>query len=171
MPTTQLIVTATLSTPLGEMLVAATAHGLCLLEFADSGRVEPQLHRLENRLSATSAAGESSFFAALQAQLDEYFAGQRRHFTLPLVQPGTPFQQRVWTGLLGIPYGETRSYRALAAALGHPDAARAVGKANGDNPLAILIPCHRLVGAGGDLTGYGGGLWRKEKLLDLENNL
>ncbi len=102
-------------------------------------------------------------------QLEEYFAGRRRRFDLPLDLRGTPFQLRVWELLQGIPYGETRSYGELAQDLGRPGAARAVGAANGANPLAIVVPCHRVIGAGGALTGYGGGIERKRFLLELES--
>ena len=170
MQSDRVLLTATLDTPLGLMLAGATVQGVCLLEFVDSGRVEPQLRRLAGGLGAVSAPGESPFFSALRAQLDEYFTGLRRHFSLPLVLAGTPFQLRVWVALQSIPYGETRTYRALAAQIGSPDAARAVGSANGANPLAILIPCHRLTGADGKLTGYGGGLWRKRRLLEMERS-
>ncbi len=102
-------------------------------------------------------------------QLTEYFEGQRRSFDLPLDLRGTPFQLRVWKALLNIPYGETRSYGELALKLGSPGASRAVGAANGSNPVAIVVPCHRVIGTGGGLCGYGGGLDRKKSLLDLES--
>ncbi len=101
-------------------------------------------------------------------QLDEYFAGARREFSLPLLPRGTEFQRRVWRALETIPYGETRSYGGVAAAIGNPKAARAVGMANNRNPISIIIPCHRVIGAGGGLVGYGGGLDAKEFLLALE---
>lgn len=102
-------------------------------------------------------------------QLDAYFAGELTEFDLPLKLIGTPFQLRVWQRLRTIPYGETRTYGELAEALGHPGASRAVGLANGKNPVSIVVPCHRVVGAGGSLTGYGGGLGRKRRLLDFES--
>ncbi len=107
-------------------------------------------------------------FGEVTAQLAEYFAGRRTSFELPLDLLGTPFQRTVWTALCSIPYGETVSYGELAAALGRPTAARAVGMANGHNPIGIIVPCHRVVGSGGDLTGYGGGIERKRQLLDFE---
>ncbi|MEU6849265.1 methylated-DNA--[protein]-cysteine S-methyltransferase [Actinacidiphila alni] len=110
-------------------------------------------------------------FTAAKAQLDAYFAGELTEFDLPLSVSGTPFQQRVWAALRDIPYGETRSYGQLAAMLGNPTASRAVGLANGRNPVSIIVPCHRVIGAGGDLTGYGGGLSRKRLLLGLENGV
>jgi O-6-methylguanine DNA methyltransferase len=102
--------------------------------------------------------------------LEEYFAGTRKVFDIPLVLPGTPFQQKVWAGLQTISYGSTRSYREQAEAIGSPKAVRAVAKANGDNRIAILVPCHRVIGANGELVGYGGGLSRKQYLLKLESS-
>ncbi len=112
--------------------------------------------------------GEDAIIAKARRQLDAYFAGKLRAFDLPLAPRGTDFQQRVWTALLTIPYGVTRSYGQQAAAIGSPKAVRAVGLANGRNPIAIIIPCHRVIGANGSLTGYGGGMARKRLLLDLE---
>ncbi len=170
MPKENQIITARIQTPLGSMLAGAMGEGLCLLEFDDTPRVENQLRRLAKRLACIPAAGHSPFFDALRAQLDEYFAGQRRQFRLPLVLGGTPFQILAWAALQTIPYGQTRSYREQAEWIGKPAAVRALGKTNGDNPIAILVPCHRLVGSDGSLTGYGGGLWRKESLLKLERD-
>jgi methylated-DNA-[protein]-cysteine S-methyltransferase len=107
-------------------------------------------------------------FEATVEQLEQYFAGTRTEFTLPLAPRGTPFQRRVWDVLTTIPYGETRSYAQVAAAVGNPSAVRAVGLANGRNPISIVVPCHRVIGSDGSLTGYGGGLARKRFLLDLE---
>ncbi|HZJ26860.1 MAG TPA: methylated-DNA--[protein]-cysteine S-methyltransferase [Acidimicrobiia bacterium] len=109
-------------------------------------------------------------FADVAGQLDEYFAGTRRRFDVALRLEGTPFQRSVWSALREIPYGETTSYGALAAGIGRPGASRAVGLANGRNPVAIIVPCHRVIGANGTLTGYGGGLNRKRRLLDLEGD-
>jgi methylated-DNA-[protein]-cysteine S-methyltransferase len=107
-------------------------------------------------------------FAQACEQLSQYFAGERREFALPLHLGGTPFRQHVWDALRTIPYGETRSYGQIAKQIGRPDRARAVGTANGSNPVSIVVPCHRVIGADGSLTGYGGGLDRKRHLLDLE---
>lgn len=107
-------------------------------------------------------------FPALRTELSEYFEGKRKEFTLPLVAPGTAFQQAVWAQLRRIPYGTTLSYEELARRVDRPGAQRAVGTANGMNRIAILIPCHRVVNKGGALGGYGGGVWRKQRLLDLE---
>ena len=119
--------------------------------------------------AAPAAVAGIAPFPEVRAQLEEYFAGRRRDFDLPLAPVGTPFQRRVWQALREIPYGETVSYGALAARLGQPGAGRAVGLANGQNPISIVIPCHRVIGAGGALTGYGGGLERKRWLLALES--
>ena len=111
---------------------------------------------------------DDAAFTGITGQLDRYFAGELTDFDLPLAPRGTPFQLRVWAALSEIPYGETISYGELARYIGHPSAARAVGLANGRNPVAVIVPCHRVIGADGSLTGYGGGLERKRFLLDLE---
>ncbi|MFC6712713.1 methylated-DNA--[protein]-cysteine S-methyltransferase [Branchiibius cervicis] len=118
--------------------------------------------------TALGQAGSDPVLARAAAQLSEYFAGERQEFDLPLRPIGTDFQVRVWRALQQIPYGVTWSYRELATAVGNPSASRAVGLANGRNPLSIVIPCHRVIGADGSLTGYGGGVERKRWLLDLE---
>jgi methylated-DNA-[protein]-cysteine S-methyltransferase len=118
--------------------------------------------------AAPSDAAAVAPFPAVRAQLDDYFAGRRRDFDLPLAPAGTPFQRRVWQALLEIPYGQTESYGSLATRLGQPGASRAVGLANGQNRISIVIPCHRVIGSSGALTGYGGGLERKRWLLALE---
>jgi len=130
--------------------------------------LEAQLATLTRRLGAPLVPGRHRWLDALQTQLEEYFAGRRRAFDLPLVIRGTPFQEQVWRALLEIPCGETCSYRDIAVRIGHPGATRAVGTANGMNRIAIVIPCHRVVNADGRLGGYGGGVWRKQFLLDLE---
>src|SRR5664280_288544 len=164
----QLIVTTRILTPLGPMLSGATDDGICLLEFVDRRMLETQLERLSKLLNAECVPGFCKHFDRLSSQLEEYFSGKRREFDVPLVLPGTPFQQRAWAGLQMIPYGTTRSYKEQAETIGSPNAVRPVAKANGDNRIAIIIPCHRVIGADGDLTGYGGGLWRKQYLLNLE---
>jgi methylated-DNA-[protein]-cysteine S-methyltransferase len=116
----------------------------------------------------TSARSDPAGFADAEAQLRAYFAGERTEFDLPLAPSGTPFQLRVWEALRTIPYGETATYAELAAAVGKPTAFRAVGAANGRNPISVIVPCHRVIGADGTLTGYGGGLERKRVLLELE---
>jgi len=163
-----LITVTRIPTPLGPMLAGATEQGICLLEFADRRMVESQLDRLRKLLGAAILPGANPHLDTLSSQLTEYFAGTRTTFDVPLVAPGTDFQQRVWEELRTIPYGKTRSYQEQAEAIGRPSAVRAVARANGDNRISILIPCHRVIGKNGTLTGYGGGLWRKRYLLDLE---
>jgi AraC family transcriptional regulator, regulatory protein of adaptative response / methylated-DNA-[protein]-cysteine methyltransferase len=157
-----------IESPLGPLVAGATAAGICLLEFTTRRMLETQLRTLSRLLRLALAPGDNEHLAALRRELSAYFAGTLRRFTVPLVTPGTPFQQRVWDELRRIPYGATWSYHRLAAAVGHPGAARAVGRANGQNRTAILIPCHRVIMKDGRLCGYGGGLWRKQRLLDLE---
>jgi AraC family transcriptional regulator of adaptative response/methylated-DNA-[protein]-cysteine methyltransferase len=130
--------------------------------------IETQLDRVRRALGCEMEHGESQIFDLLRTQLDEYFLGNRREFSVPLLAPGTPFQTRVWAALRQIPAGTTTSYARLAESIGMPNAVRAVARANGDNRIAILIPCHRVIGSNGELVGYGGGLWRKKKLLELE---
>jgi AraC family transcriptional regulator of adaptative response/methylated-DNA-[protein]-cysteine methyltransferase len=153
----------------GPMVVATTEHGVCLLEFSDRRMLETQLRTLRRRFHAALLPGRNELVVTLQQQLNEYFSGKRKVFTVPLSHPGTPFQEKVWKALLDIPYGSTCPYRELAIRVGRPQAVRAVGTANGMNRIAILIPCHRVVNANGELGGYGGGLWRKRMLLELES--
>lgn len=155
-------------TPLGPMLAGAVDEGICLLEFTDRRMLETQVNRLKRILNAEFFPGQNKYFEKLNKQMKEYFAGTRKEFTVPLVLKGTDFQQKVWEALLQIPYGETRSYLEQAIAVGNPDAVRAVARANGDNRIAIIIPCHRVIGKNGELVGYGGGMWRKQFLLNLE---
>jgi len=154
--------------PIGPMLAGATAQGLCLLEFTDRDILETELKTLSKHLNAQIAKGNDKLFAPLQRQLSEYFEGKRKTFDIAMITPGTDFQQSVWKELRTIPYGVTRSYKQQSIALKKPDAIRAVAHANGTNRIAIIIPCHRVIGDNGSLTGYGGGLWRKKWLLDLE---
>ncbi len=155
--------------PLGPLIAGATEDGICLLEFSDRRMLETQIKRLKKYLSAEFIPGRNKHFEILNQQLQEYFAGVRKVFDLPLVTPGTEFQKQTWAELEKIPYGNTRSYGEQAMAMGNVKAVRAVAKANGDNRIGIIIPCHRVIAANGDLTGYGGGLWRKKFLLDLES--
>lgn len=152
-------------TPLGPMLMGTTSEGACLLEFTDRPMLETQLRRLVQRLDCVYVPGSNEIGNRLEAELQEYFAGTLRAFRTPLLTPGSEFQQRVWTALRGIAYGATRSYAEQARTIDAPAAVRAVARANGDNRIAIVIPCHRVLGADGTLTGYGGGLWRKRWLL------
>jgi len=153
------------SMALGPMIAVAGDEGICLLEFSDRRKLETELAQLRRHFGTPILPGSNDHLAALQRQLAEYFAGTRRTFDLPLAPHGTPFQHSAWTALRKIPYGTTRSYSEQAASLGRPTAVRAVARANGDNRIAIIIPCHRVIGADGKLSGYGGGLWRKEWLL------
>lgn len=155
-------------TPLGKMLALADEAGLRLLEFVDRRGLESEILRLRRRLKRTVVPGANAILEAAEAQLREYFAGERLTFDLPLAPVGSDFQRRVWAALQKIPPGRTRSYAQVAATIGRAGAQRAVGRANGSNPLAIVIPCHRVVGADGSLSGYGGGVWRKRRLLELE---
>ena len=159
---------AWIETPLGPMAAGDTDDALCLLEFTDRRMLEGQLETLKRRFDLPLLPGESPLFDDLRLQLKEYFAGNRKAFDLPLSYPGTDFQRGVWEALMQIPYGQTLSYAGLARKLGSPGSARAVGHANGLNRIAILIPCHRVIGADGGLGGYGGGLWRKLRLLETE---
>jgi AraC family transcriptional regulator of adaptative response/methylated-DNA-[protein]-cysteine methyltransferase len=162
------VILTRLLTPLGPMIAGATDEGLCLLEFLDRRMLEEQLKRVARLLPGPLTPGRHVLLDRTGDELRRYFAGELREFTVPLAAPGSEFQRRVWDGLRRIPYGATRSYAEQAAAIGRPDAVRAVARANGDNRIAIVIPCHRVVGSDGRLTGYGGGLWRKRWLLNLE---
>ncbi|RUL89779.1 bifunctional transcriptional activator/DNA repair enzyme AdaA [Tautonia sociabilis] len=157
-----------LDTPLGPMVAGATEAGVALLEFADPGRLEPQAEAVRRALGCLAAPGRHEWLDRLASELAEYFDGRLSAFSVPLILSGTPFQALAWEYLRTIPYGETRSYSEQARAIGRPSAVRAVGRANGQNRLAILVPCHRVVAADGRLRGYGGGLWRKQFLIDLE---
>ena len=163
-----MIKTTKITTPLGEMIAAATEAGICLLEFSDDKIVNEELTELKELLVAEIKEGRSRHLRHLKKQLKEYFSGKRKFFDLPLVTPGSDFQKAVWDELLKIPYGETVSYHQQAEAINKPGAVRAVGSANGSNRIAIVIPCHRVIGADGALVGYGGGLQRKRWLLDHE---
>ena len=158
----------TLESPVGELLVAATPAGLVRIVYADRAPEERLLQQLASRVSprVLRAPGKVDF---ARRQLDEYFDGRRRDFELDTDWSlMAPFQRRVLGRTAAIPYGQVSTYGAVAAAAGNPRAARAAGAALGANPIPIVIPCHRVVGASGSLTGYGGGIWRKERLLELE---
>jgi O-6-methylguanine DNA methyltransferase len=146
--------------PVGPLFLAASAKGLVRLEF------EARMMKLDS--NAIELRESKAALAPFIRQLDQYFAGERREFTIPLDLRGTEFQLACWRALLEIPYGETRSYADIARAIGHPKAFRAVGMSNNRNPVAIVVPCHRVIASGGSLCGYGGGLDIKRKLLDLE---
>jgi O-6-methylguanine DNA methyltransferase len=155
--------------PVGPLLVSATASAVCGLSFCEAGDLQRRMQGLRERHQTSLATEGDSPLEALQAQLREYFQGRRREFTVPLSYVvGSEFQQRVWAALCEIPYGDTWSYLQLAVRVGDALATRAVGYANGANPIAIVVPCHRVINADGGEGGYGGGLWRKRILLDLE---
>ncbi|MFH8798866.1 methylated-DNA--[protein]-cysteine S-methyltransferase [Streptomyces sp. NPDC017936] len=149
-----------IDSPYGPLTLVADDGALCGLYMTEQRHRPPQ---------ESFGARDDTLFHAAEEQLEAYFAGELTEFTLELRLHGTPFQRTVWSELRRIPYGETRTYGELAAVLGNPAASRAVGLANGRNPVGIIVPCHRVVGASGGLTGYGGGLDRKRRLLDLES--
>ncbi len=156
-------------TPLGPMLVGATDDALCLLEFVDRRMLPTQIERIRKGMGAVFIADRNRVIDRTEEEIASYFDGMLERFTVPTETPGTEFQREVWEALRAIPYGETRSYLELALEIGRPKAVRAVGRANGSNPLAIIVPCHRVVAADGQLVGYGGGVWRKRRLLALES--
>lgn len=168
MSSTEPLALTRIDTPLGEMVAAASETHLHLLEFAHRTMLEIQLERVRRATGCDFAPGETTVTAMARTQLAEFFRGDRLTFDVPLLAKGTPFQMRVWDALLRIPVGTTTSYARVAESVGQPTATRAVARANGDNRIAILIPCHRVIGSDGSLTGYGGGLWRKKRLLELE---
>lgn len=156
-------------TPLGDMVALFTPQGLSLLEFSrDTKGLDREWRDVERHAGAPAQAGEDARTRALGQQIDAYFKGKLKDFDIPLDLVGTPFQQSVWRALLGIPFGQTRSYAQQAATIGRPTAVRAVAAANGQNKVSIIVPCHRVIGSSGQLTGYGGGLPRKEWLLGME---
>ena len=157
-----------IASPLGLMLAAATERELVMLEFVDRRMLPTQVRRIRERLGAVFVPDSNDVIEDTARSLQAYFDGELRSFDAPLLPLGTPFQTTVWEALREIPYGQTESYAELARRVGRPAAVRAVGRANGMNALAIVVPCHRVVGADGRLVGYGGGLWRKRRLLDLE---
>jgi len=156
-----------IDTPIGPLLLGATSDAVVLCDFAERPMIDAQLAAVRRRIGPTRL-GDGPLLDRLESQIGEFLAGDRRDFDLPLDAPGSEFQERVWSELRRIPYGETISYRELAARVGVPAASRAVGRANGSNRLALIIPCHRVVAANGGLGGYGGGLPAKEWLLTLE---
>jgi AraC family transcriptional regulator of adaptative response/methylated-DNA-[protein]-cysteine methyltransferase len=157
-----------IETPLGTMLAVVGERGLALLEFMEREGLDRELQRVRRRIPGTIVPGDDPVLAATEDQLERYFQRRLRAFDLPLDLRGAPFERAVWAALLRIPQGETRSYAQIAQEIGHPGSARAVGRANGANPVAVIVPCHRVVRADGSLCGYGGGVWRKQRLLELE---
>jgi AraC family transcriptional regulator of adaptative response/methylated-DNA-[protein]-cysteine methyltransferase len=157
-----------IETPLGSMLAIADDEGLRLLEFVDRRALERELSILRTRLKTNVVPGEHRHLTTIKNQLADYFSGKNLEFAVPVAPVGSPFQLRDWELLRTIPVGETRSYSWMAEQLGDKEMRRAVGRANGDNMMCIIIPCHRVIRADGTLCGYGGGLWRKKWLLDHE---
>ena len=158
-------------TPIGTMLAGATDAGLCLLEFTDRPALPKEITDLRRLLKAEMIEGRHDVLELAESQLMEYFRGDRQSFDLPVNAPGTQFQTKIWSILRDITFGSVRTYKDQAMLIGNLGAIRAVGKANGDNRISIIIPCHRVIGANGDLIGYGGGLWRKRYLLEFEAKL
>jgi len=165
---------ALLPGPLGLMQLVVGHEGLCLLRFLDPPGAESQAEAgrrdAARWMGLPVEPGGHPLLDAARHQLDRYFQGRLPRFDLPLALRGTPFQQRVWTALLHIPHGSTQSYAQLAASVGSPGGSRAAGQANGRNPVALVVPCHRVIQASGNLGGFSAGLWRKQWLLDLERN-
>ena len=157
-----------IDTPLGDMTAGATDEGVCLLEFSDRNTLTMECKDLIRLLKTDIEVGENNHLLILREQLDEYFKGSRKEFLLPVLTPGTDFQRLVWKELTNIPYGSTRSYHEQAVALKKPESVRAIANANRMNRISVIIPCHRVIGADGNLTGYGGGLKRKKWLLNHE---
>ena len=157
-----------LTTPLGRMFAVADDRALVLCEFHDRPMLPVQLKRIERVCKGTPTDGTNAILEQTQRELNEYFLGQREQFSIPLNLDGTPWQTAVWYQLLQIPFGKTTSYDWICGQLGRPFSARAVGRANGDNRIAIIVPCHRVIGASGSLVGYAGGVERKQTLLRLE---
>jgi AraC family transcriptional regulator of adaptative response/methylated-DNA-[protein]-cysteine methyltransferase len=165
------ILTSLTESPLGPMILAANSKGLCMAEFSDRRMLEHQAESLHRYFKCAIVPGENEFIKQAKDELEEYFSGKLTKFRVPLLFPGTEFQQKVWGELLKIPYGGTISYEELARRTGDRKASRAVGSANGMNRIGVIIPCHRVVKKDGKLGGYGGGLWRKQWLLDMEKSV
>jgi len=165
---TALLTATWIETPLGPMLAIAGDGGLELLEFVDRRALETELRELQRTLGSAIVPGDHPILRRTAEQLREYFAGTRRAFDLPRAQRGSVFQLAAWQALCEIPYGETRSYTDMARRVGSPGAVRAIGRVNGQNQIAIVVPCHRVIRADGSLCGYGGGRWRKQWLIDHE---
>jgi AraC family transcriptional regulator of adaptative response/methylated-DNA-[protein]-cysteine methyltransferase len=163
-----MIKTIIIETPLGEMAAAATKEGICLLEFTSRPALESEFNKLALTFNETVKSGSNKHLRALKKQLKEYFRGKRKEFSLSLITPGTDFQHSAWDILSKIPYGTTISYLEQAKLIKNPGAVRAVAAANGSNRIAIIIPCHRVIGSDGNLIGYGGGLDKKRWLIDHE---
>ncbi|MCD5968228.1 methylated-DNA--[protein]-cysteine S-methyltransferase [Riemerella anatipestifer] len=160
-----------IDTPLGEMIAIADDNGIYLLEFTDKKYLDIELKKLCSTLNSNIREASNLHLETLEKELNLYFSQKLKEFSVPIQLLGTPFQKQVWQTLLKIPYGTTKSYLQQAIMMDSPKAVRAVANANSLNKIAIIVPCHRVIGSNGTLTGYAGGLWRKEKLLQLEKSL
>jgi len=160
--------TKNIETPLGTMVACADENGICLLEFTDKPNLQKELDVISKHFDTEIIPGENPHFKNLEKELSDYFKGNLKEFTVPLSPVGTDFQKNVWEILRQIPYGKTKSYLQQSELFGNTKAIRAVASANGKNKISILIPCHRVIGTSGKLTGYSGGIERKQKLLELE---
>jgi O-6-methylguanine DNA methyltransferase len=158
-------------TPIGEMIAVSNDLGICLLEFRDKKDIDAELRKLERDFGEVIEAGQNPHLDLLTQELTAYFMGKLTQFSVAVLTHGTAFQKSVWSSLQTIPYGQTKSYGDIAKVIHNPNSVRAVGAANGNNRIAIIIPCHRVIGTNGKLTGYAGGLWRKEWLLKHEGIL
>jgi len=163
-----LILISRLTTPIGPMFICATKEGVCLLEFVERRMLETEFRDLQKLLNAQIITGENEHIIQAKKEVNEYFKGERKHFDVKLNTPGTVFQNTVWDYLKEIPFGETITYKGQAENIKNPKAIRAVASANGNNRIAIIIPCHRVIGSNGQLTGYAGGIERKRWLLEHE---
>jgi AraC family transcriptional regulator of adaptative response/methylated-DNA-[protein]-cysteine methyltransferase len=168
---TKLLQSKTIQTPIGPMIGMAGDKALMLLEFEDRPALPAEMHDLQHRYGYAIEPGSNAVLDQIEAELADYFAGTLTRFETPLALPGMQFQREIWSVLISIPYGETRTYGGIARDLGRPNSSRAVGAANGQNRVAIVVPCHRVIGADGSLTGYGGGQRRKRFLLDHEHRV
>ena len=166
-----LLKTDFIETPIGPMIAIADDHALHILEFLERKALATEVKKLWEATGSAVVFGRAGPIERIEAELAAYFAGNSAAFETRLAPLGTPFERQVWDMLREIPAGSTSSYSGVAAGMGKPAAVRAVGRANGANPIAVVIPCHRVVGAGGELTGYGGGLWRKSWLLEHERRM
>lgn len=153
------------------MIVGVIDDQVCILEFTNRRGFEAEITSIQKKLNATMVEGTHPLHKRVEKQMDEYFEGKRTVFEFPILTIGTDFEKAVWRELQNIPYGQTRTYLQIAKAMGNPRAVRAVGRANGRNKICIAIPCHRVIGSNGSLTGYASGLPRKKYVLDFEKKI
>ncbi|ADI00064.1 methylated-DNA--[protein]-cysteine S-methyltransferase [Salisediminibacterium selenitireducens] len=169
MPKNSALMYSVMNSPLGDLTLVKSEKGLCYIEFGSSKDTICHVRRkLRTRQIRDELVWNEDELTAVKTQLEEYFNGERTSFDVALDMKGTPFQKLVWEKVNQIPYGKTKSYKDIAVEIGAPKAVRAIGGANNQNPVPLIIPCHRVIGSNGSLVGYGGGLDKKEKLLDLE---